>query len=364
MRFLPLVLVASACGAPTAVRPDSCEPRAKHGGALELGIAHVAGAYLPAERTGSLLLSGTDDVRALGARALKLYLTPEYASKYPQAWPQVHSLAELASTPAYRAVFERPFDTFVLTTSSFVLGPGDPWRSSDDPRLLEAEAEELEALTRHLLTTYAGTGKRFVLQTWEGDWVLRAGGSEAPRRMIDWLEARQAGVTRARSALGERGVTVDHTIELNRVLDGARPSVVDDVLPFTCSDRVSYSAWEALEVDTSWPRSTQREHLHARLTSAVERITRAAGARPLSLGEVGFAENEHPDGASRELVDETLATAMGLGLERAIYWQVYDNECAVQGDGSSCRGLWTIRPDGSVSEAAQALREFAATDER
>lgn len=358
MRFLPISLALVACGAPTPVRPDSCPLRAGLP-SLELGVAHVAGAYAPGPQRASFLEAGADDVGALGVRTLKLYLTPDYRTKYPQPWPAVRSLAELAATPAYRSVFARPFDTFVLTTSSFALGTGDPWRASDDPRLLEAEAAELEALTSHLLETYAGTGKRFVLQTWEGDWVLRAGGPEAPRRMIAWLEARQTGVTRARASVGERGVTVDHAVELNLVLRDERPSVVDDVLPFTCSDRVSYSAWEALEVDTAWPVATQRERIQQRLTRAVERISVAASGRPIALGEVGFAEKEHPPGATSALLEQTLATASALGVERAIYWQVYDNECPAPGDPSTCRGLWVVRPDGTASDAATTLRDFA-----
>ncbi len=293
-------------------------------------------------------------MRGLGAKTIKVYLTPEYRTKYPQAWPEVHSLTELASTPAFRALFSEPFETFVLTTSTFALGTGDPWRARDDSALLEAEADELEALTRHLRATYRGTGKRFVVQNWEGDWVLRAGDEHAAERMIHWLTARQVGVARGRAV--DSDVEVEHAVELNLVLRDDGPTVLREVLPFLCVDSISYSAWEALEVDTAWPMDRQRAQVRERLTEATRRI-RSVTSAPIALGEIGFAENEHPPGATSELLDETLRVARSLELTRAIYWQVYDNECT----GSACRGLWAIRPDGTRSEAARVLSTFAAT---
>lgn len=322
--------------------------------ALELGVAHVAGAYRP-DDSRPFLQAGADDVRALGARTLKVYLTPDYATKYPQPWPEVHSLDALAATESFRALFAQPFDTFVLTTYSFASGTGDAWRARDDEALLEAEAAELEALTRHLRETYRGTGKRFVLQNWEGDWVLRAGDERAATRMIRWLGARQAGVTRGRRATTS-DVEVEHAIEVNLVLRDEGPSMTREVLPFVCADSLSYSAWEALEVDAATSLQEQRARLGERLSEAIARL-RAVNDAPIALGELGFAENEQPTGATSALLDETLQTARRLELTRAIYWQVYDNECTDAG----CRGLWVVRPDGSRSEAARGLASFATT---
>lgn len=353
---LLVAVVELGCGVEA---PTPCQRAPSQRQALEVGVAHVAGDYHPGD--GVFLLSGAADAQRLGTRTLKVYLTPEYATKYPAPdWADVRSLAALAETPQYRALFSQPFDTFVLTTYSFSLGVGDPWRSSDDAALYEAERAELEALTETLLRSWAGSGKTFVLQNWEGDWALLGGQprttrvpAERSQRMRRWLEARQAGVAAARARVKVSGVEVRHAAELNLVVDADGSRVVDEVLPGLCVDEVSYSAWDALWVDISKPLADQRASLRASLTKAVDRIRAAAGPDvDVSLGEVGFAENEHPAAQTPALWRETLETSRALGLRRAIYWQVYDNEC----EGSACRGLWLVRPDGSFSDVASAMR--------
>lgn len=350
-------LVILGCGAADPAS-EPCVPRVARAAPLSLGVAHVAGDYHPLPGT-PFVEAGARDAALLGARTLKLYLTPDYREKYPGDWPTVASLADLAQTPQLRAIFDGPFDTFVLTTYSFSLGVGDPWRSSDEPGLYAAEADEFEALARHLLQTYAGTGKRFVLQNWEGDWALRAGLAadttpppERAARMARWLDARQAGIGRARRAVHAEGVDVVHAIELNLAVAGAGGEVLRDVLPTTCVESVSYSAWDALAVDVGAPVEAQRTQLRAQLRAAVERVRAVVGDEvELALGEIGFAEAEHPAGQVPALLDATVTTAAELGVARAIYWQVYDNECTAAG----CRGLWLVRPDGSWSEAAWAM---------
>jgi hypothetical protein len=350
-----LVAVTGCEAPPTEPR---CEPRGS--APLRVGVAHVAGDYAPSTDV-PFLAAGTRDAARLGARSLKVYLTPEYATKYPKAggWAPVRSLAELAATPDFRAVFAQPFDTFVVTTYSFSLGVGDPWRTSDDEALYRAEADELEALTRHLLSTWAGSGKRFILQNWEGDWALLGGGPRdqardpaRARRMARWLAARQAGVARAREAVPAVGVSVTHAVEVNLVLDEAGPRVLTDVLPLTCVEAVSYSSWEALAVDTARALPEQQERISARLERAVDRIRGVVGEQvEVYLGEVGFAEREHPAGHVAPLLRATLSTAERLALSNVIYWQIYDNEC----DASGCRGLWLVRPDGTPGDAAGVL---------
>lgn len=357
--FLALTSSVIACGNVAAPLEARCEPARAPAG-LEVGVTHVAGDYAPSSDV-PFLAAGARDVARLGAKTLKVYLTPDPA-KYPglELAPHVRSLARLADTVEFRALFDQPFDTFVVTTYSFALGVGDPWRSSDDERLFLAEADELEALTRHLLTRYAGTGKRFVLQNWEGDWALLAG--EAPssrvdparaRRMARWLDARQAGIARARAAHPSLDVSVTHAVELNLVLEDSGSRVLTDVLPrMACVEAVSYSAWESLAVDTAWPLETQQARITTQLERAVARVRDVVGPDvELFLGELGFAEREHPKGHVAPLLDTTLHTAARLGLSRALYWQVYDNECTETG----CRGLWLVRPDGSLGDAAPVL---------
>lgn len=91
----------------------------------------------------------------------------------------------------------------------------DPWYwvyKEPTSQQLRDETEQFQQLAEHLLTTYPN--KTFVLQMWEGDWTLRQDlpveqryNTTAPvarakaDRMVKWLAARQAGVTRARKAV-------------------------------------------------------------------------------------------------------------------------------------------------------------------
>ena len=70
----------------------------------------------------------------------------------------------------------------------------------------------------------------------------------AIKGMIGWLNARQAGVSRARAEVGQDGVGVYHGAEVNRVVISMREgrrNMVNAVLPYTNVDLVSYSAWDA-----------------------------------------------------------------------------------------------------------------------
>ncbi len=353
-----LVTVASACGLGAPV-PSAAECRPKAVSNFGVGAAHVAGAYSVRHGDETFLAAGANRVHELGGRTLKLFLTPDYRAKYPQAWPDgIHSLAQLADSAPFREVFSGPFDTYVLSTYSFSMGTGDPWRTGPVPALLDAEAGELDELVTLLSTRYAGTGKTFVLQTWEGDWALfgntdpsTVAPADRVARMAEWLNRRHDAVAQARARVNADGVTVVDAVEVNRVLDvGQAPRVVSDVLPDVCTDVVSYSAWEALDL-ADVDSGARLAELSSRLKRAFQTIRRwGPPGAAVMLGEVGFAENAEPQTAA--LVEETLKLSTELGAAGTVYWQVFDNECA---DAEHCRGFWVLRPDGSLSGAGQAL---------
>src|SRR5207248_1970056 len=143
---------------------------------------------------------------------LKLWLNDR---SYPwnSRWPtDIKSLADLAQTRYYKTVFAKPFTTIILVAYArgreehyFIHGVSDE-QAADETR-------QFYDLTRHLLTAYRGSGKTFVLQHWEGDWAIRddhAGHiydakytppQESIDGMIRWLNARQAGIKRARDEI-------------------------------------------------------------------------------------------------------------------------------------------------------------------
>lgn len=341
------------------------QPRAVHApkppSNIGVGVAHVAGTYtVRHHEQESFLMAGALRAQELGSKTLKLFLTPDFRAKYPQPWPTgIESLTQLADSEPFRQVLALPFDTFVLTTYTFSMGTGDPWRDREVPGLLDAEAQELDELVTLLSTRYAGTGKTFVLQTWEGDWALM--GATDPttvvpdgrtERMVKWLSARHEAIATAREREARPGVTIADAVEVNRVLDHATGRrVTTDVLPFISVDVVSYSAWEALDVG-HLPASQQADAVEQRLTEALTFIrAHAPAGSALMLGEMGFAENEN--GHTAQLVERTLAVVTQNKVIGAVYWQIFDNECT--GKGNGCRGFWVLRPNGSLSPAGKAL---------
>jgi hypothetical protein len=317
-----------------------------------LGVTHVAGTYHLTDR--NFLEEGAHQLAQLGVGVIKLYLNrPAHNYPFHADWPETKSLVDVCQTPAYRSVFAGPFSTYLLTV--YAVGRGDHyWIGGISDDQAADETEQFYQLSRYLLNTYRGTGKTFVLQHWEGDWAARGSYDrnadptpEAFARMIHWLNARQAGVDRARAACGQDGVRVLHAAEVNLVrmaMEDGRPTVTDRVLPFTKVDLVSYSAWD-----------TQQEP--ALLRRALDYIARHTpdrspfGNRNVYIGEFGLPENDRsPDDVLR-VSSGVIDTALDWGCPYIVYWQLYCNEARrdpVRGN-DDVRGFWLLRPDGSRS---------------
>jgi hypothetical protein len=326
-----------------------------------LGVAHVAGTYHLTD--GEFLSEGADQVLALGSRVVKLYLfQPQKNYPFNARWPEMKTLVDIAASPPYRAVFGKPFTTYILTTYS--LGrPEHYWREGVTAEQKADEQRQFRELAGYLLRTYAGTGKTFVLQHWEGDWAIRGNyepktipPSKAVQGMIDWLNARQAGVDEARRLGAHRGVNVYHAAEVNLVVQAMRDSrggVVDLVLPHAPMDLVSYSAWDAQDDP-------------ATLRAALDFIARHAPARPpfgarnVYIGEFGRPENDATADQVRSTIRSVTAVARQWGCPYAVYWQVYCNEPRRQPVRTSadCRGFWLVRPDDTRGPAWACMQEL------
>ena len=212
-------------------------------------------------------------------------------------------------------MFNRPFTTYILTT--YAAGRGEHyWREGVTDAQARDEQRQFYQLTRHLLTTYRGTGKTFVLQHWEGDWAIRGGfdpkTDPTPRAvegMIRWLGARQAGVDRARAEPGQDRVRVFHAAEVNLVkiaMRDGRPTVSNQVLPQTCVDLVSYSAWDT---------QGDPKEFRAALDYIARQVPDRApfGRRNVYVGEFGLPENDRPLPEVQRTVRNVLSTALDWG---------------------------------------------------
>ena len=164
--------------------------------------------------------------------------------------------------------------------------------------------------------------------------------------MIDWINARQAGVRRARQEVGEHNVDVLHAAEVNFLgaAMAGNVTMTNDVIPSTRCDLYSYSSWDI----GFTPQA---------LTAALDYLKSKApdsdrfGAADVYLGEFGAAKGAiNPNGQRFERIRQLLEAALGWGVRYAVYWEVFSNEPIAPYVGrptnDDLRGYWLIRPDG------------------
>ena len=320
-----------------------------------LGSAHAGGTYNFTSE--DYLDEGGDRLLGFGTRVIEVWLTPDVASLYPfnSDWsPPAATVVELAQKPYFQSLFAKPFTTFLLVIEPVTGSP--QFLNGMTAAQVAAESGQMHDLARYLLTTYAGSGKTFVLQNWEGDHLLRTGlapdqdpSPAAVKGMIAWWNARQDGVARARAEVGEHGVRVAHAAEVNDLANAVAGKVTatNDVLPHTRADLYSYSSW-----DVQFDPVLLTQALDYLRTKAP--ATALYGQSNIYLGEFGAAKDQVPPGAARrEVIDELAEAALAWGVRYAVYWQIYDNESYVTLDplkerptDAELRGFWLIRPDG------------------
>ena len=323
-----------------------------------VGVTHVDGKYHLTEN--DFLNEGADQILGLGSRVIKVWFhNPSKSYSFNSQWPVAESMVETAESPYFKELFGKPFTTYIMMC--FSKGRGAAYfRSGITAEQKLDEQRQFYELTRHLLTTYRQTGKTFVLQHWEGDWLIRSSYNgkvdptpEAIEGMIGWLNARQAGVERARREIGTNGVSVYHAAEVNRVVGSMREgqaNLVNKVLPHTKLDLVSYSAWDATSEHARDP-NVFREALD--FIAANMPDSPSFGNRNVYVGEFGMPENEFSAERIREMIPDVVRTAVDWGCPYVVYWQLYCNELKPRRQptpvtsNDAVRGFWLIRPDGS-----------------
>lgn len=336
-----------------------------------LGATHAAGKYNFTDQ--DFLNEGADALLEMGTRVIKVWFDLNSTPVYPfnSEWgPVPETLAELARKPYYQDLFAKPFTTYVLVVvrrdalADFIDG-----MTREE---IEEERQQMYDLARHLLTTYAGTGKTFVLQNWEGDHLLRRGlgPEEEPdpvrvRGMIDWWNARQRAVTLARRDVRARGVTVVHAAEVNLLRDAMRGRVTatNSVVPFTRADLYSYSSW-----DVGYDRALLTQALDYLAAKAPD--SQLYGRRNVYVGELGLAKDQVGDGRQKaRVIRQLMEAALGWGARYVLYWQLFCNEPLREYEGrptnDDMRGFWLIRPDGTRTRTWTDLsRQFRTSVHR
>lgn len=354
-----------------------------------LGATHASGKY-SFDSSRDFLNEGAIEIANAGMQVIKVWFIPGNPGGYymwNSSWPSsFDSLREMADHEYYRELWRRPFQTYILTITG-----GPTFRDGfPDPYPAELQQDFYE-LAHFFLTEYEGTGKTFILGTWESDWQLRGTFDLDPAYdpdqtaidgMIRWYNARQAGVAQARAAVPDSDVNVYAAAEVNKValaMQG-RPTVTNEVLPNVPIDLVSYSAWESVvpaATDEAAGRQLIQDSLayiasHAVDSTVLDPDGQPFGDKNVFIAEYGYPEQEagahgpaRLERATRVAVEEAYA----FGCPWMVYWEVYCNECCDPDDdpcvgiggpnpgadpatqNEHCRGFWLKRVDGTYSPA-------------
>ncbi len=349
--------------------------------ASRLGAAHVDGRYHFTKKP--FLIEGCEDLQKLGIRAVKLWFTKvEHAYPWNSEWnlPAGSTLLDLARHPYFETVFAMPFEVFALEVQPV----SAPDRSAVkgfamDPASDFAEDErQIYELASYLLEKFRDRKVTFILQNWEGDWMLRGGArdpwakGEYPdldRRVdafIRWLEARQRGVERARADHTGSQCKVLHAVEVNQVLATWKnvPTLTSHVLPRAKTDLVAWSCYDGMHVSRK-----SAEETAVGLRQGIETIRhfarQAHGGRdvPVYIGEIGIPEQKNLQLRDIQAIwDGAFATLFALDVPYIFQWQLYDNEIkdGVEKDkpgyaAEELNGFWLRKPDGSLSPTGEYL---------
>lgn len=354
-----------------------------------LGATHTNSKYRFGN--GDLLNEGAKVLENLGVRAFKGWMhRPDV--QYPWTeWPEFESMVDIFDHPHYQELFNRPFDTYAFvvfahTRARETGGAGYFFHEFSRTAEREEEASFYE-LTKYLLEEYDGTGKEFLLQNWEGDWVLAGGtGEEGPlnsevlERGKRWWNARQRGITRARQEV-ESDAAVLGVCEINKVraamADGER-WIVNSILEDLEVDLVSYSAWDLCSYLKDQPSLTSdvRQEIHDTLGYIEERAPNrsdylesvlGSDSSPVFVGEFGWPLREGGPEQTMHAVRGIVEESMAWGAPYILFWQTYDNEVYIDGEKvivdpnietrleeafggyagvDDVRGFYLIRPDG------------------
>ncbi|MGJ8643538.1 MAG: hypothetical protein ACSHX9_09040 [Luteolibacter sp.] len=316
-----------------------------------LGTQSIGIRYQFTEQTG--LVETAEQIQGMGSNLLKIALNPKYCGadySLPKR-DDIGSLVELAiKEPSFKALLHMPFGYYQLWAYAFSSGSWDDGISEEEK---QAEYKEIYDLSKYLLSAYGGTGKTFLLGHWEGDWHLHHnynGRKPLPdvafQSMVDWLNIRQKAVEDAKRNVPESDVKLYHYTEVclvDKAMKGGK-SLVNNVLPHTQVDFVSYSAYDIL----GWGGKKQiqePQQMRDRIHQALDYIESKLPEKPsisgkrVFIGEYGFAQNRVKSAEVQDVLSLAVATAgIEWGCPYVLYWEMYCNEVKDE----EHEGFWLI----------------------
>lgn len=273
----------------------------------------------------------------MGSNILKINLAP--GSYNITGRPSYSSLTALVrDDPSFKQVLDMPFSYYFFWARSHA-----NWKDGYSAAERHEDSIQIADLTSYLLTKYNNSGKQFFLGHWEGDWYLLDNydanfvpSDERIKGMIQWYIARQNAVDQVLKNTPHSKVDVFTYAEVNRVVDAmnGKKRVVNQVLPFTNVDYVSYSSYDV----QSLPQSEYNQVLNY-IEGNLPKRDHIKGKR-VFIGEMGrsamdfsFSKSQH-----EQVNRDNMRKALVWGAPFVLYWEMYNNEIK---DGVQ-RGFWLI----------------------
>lgn len=306
------------------------------------------------------LVETAEAILGMGSTVIKFELAKRYAKpahgNVDVESPAVDSLMTLArDEPSHRQVLDMPFAYYVLWAHTFSAGG---WNRKLTKDALDKEYGEMYEFVCYLLKTYSGSGKIFYLGHWEGDGWLRGTVApendakvtpEAVQSMADWLNVRQKAVDDAKRETPHKGVQVWHYTEVNHVwlaMEG-RPALVNEVLPKTTVDLVSYSSYDT---------ASEPEKLKAALNYIESKLSPKSelSGRRVFIGEYGFPADKNTPEKQDAMSRQVMKAGIEWGCPLVLYWEMYNNEV----EEGKQRGFWMIDDKGVKQPVYDTHQQF------
>jgi hypothetical protein len=311
------------------------------------------------------------EIRRMGSRTLKFALDP-YAYGIGNQSPHL-DLAGRAAWGEFKTALDLDFTDYQLWAKSQY----GSWYQNYGGKEITESAKQLEydaiyKLATYLLRQYSGTGKRFLIGQWEGDWDVmghtdrfRHPSRVDIKNMIAWLATRQKAVDDAvRDTRNEVScVYVYHYAEVNLVSKAfddksqadAVLTMTNDVLPYVHVDLVSYSAYDAIY----WtPEGTLFDNLRRNVSQIESKLKRKKLSqnfpRRVFIGEYGYPDDKFGEWEQDRRSREFNSAALQLGLPYILYWEMYNNEVKEE----KHRGFWKVKFYHTIHSYLQAAEEF------
>jgi hypothetical protein len=300
-------------------------------------------------------------IRGMGSNLLKMSMSPRYFwENYDILYDEnIRSLTDLAKEESMSKVLNMDFKYYQIWVYEFSQYTQEPKGEKRDEYQIkfidglndnyaEKSYKEIYDLACYLLKKYSGTGKIFFLGNWEGDWHLRwdydrnkSANPKTIEGMIRWINVRQKAVDDAKRDTPHRNVEMYHYLEVNLsdlALRGEN-CVINNVLPETTPDYISFSSYSAINPHDTWQHmdSVLTKHLNY-IESKIKPKEGIKGKR-LFIGEYGWSEAQYTQSQINERAKWVIKSSIKWGCPFVLFWEMYNNELNENGAN---RGFWLI----------------------